>query len=160
MAKVHIIHACSLLLAVITNHDILYTEGRPMKSLSKHEFSSIDSGPGTETGSEGIEHKDDHRSAPPPPEPNPGVKNSVAGKKELPPPMMPNYTTGLADSTAVYEDDFRPTPPGSSPGIGHHFVPTKGDIQPKAQGNSPGVGQSVTAYKDDYPPTKPARSQP
>ncbi|KAL6339256.1 hypothetical protein AAG906_024407 [Vitis piasezkii] len=157
MAKIQVIHACSLVLAVITYHDILYTEGRPIKSLDKHEFSSIDSGPGTETGSQGIEHKDGHWAAPPQ-EPNPGVKNSVAGKKELPPPMLPNYSVGFGDSTAVSKDDFRPTTPGSSPGVGHHSVPTKDDTQPKALRNSPSVRQSVTAYKDDYRPTKPGHS--
>ena len=157
MAIIQVIHACSLLLAVITYHDILYTEGRPINSVTKQEFSSTDFEPGNETGSQGTEHKEDHWYTPPPPEPNPSVKNSVVGKDILP-PITPNYSIGFGDSTAVYKDGFRPTTPGSSPGIGHQFVPTKEDIQPKALGNSPSVRHSVTAYKDDYRPTMPGHS--
>ena len=131
MAKIRFIHAYSLLLAVITYHHILCTEARPIKSPS-----SIDYEPGKETGSQGTEHKDVW-SGPPPPEPNPIVKNSVAGKEEILPPMIPNYSVGFGDSAAVHTDGFRPTTPGSSPGIGHSSAPTKEDIEPKAPGNSP-----------------------
>ena len=141
MARILIIYACSLLLAVITYHDILYTEGRPIKSLSK--------------GSQRSENKDDHWSATPPPELNPGVESSVAEEKEPSPAGMQNYSVGFGDPTAVYDNDFQPTPPGHSPGVGHPFVTTEEDIQPKELGS---VRHSVTAHKDDYRPTEPGHS--
>ena len=112
MAKIRVIHACSLLLLVIIN----YTEARPIKSL----LCSVDFEPGKGTGSQKTEHKD-LRPQPPPLEHSPSVQNSVARK--------PNQSIGFHDSAAVHEDAFRPTTPGSSPGVGHSSAPTKGDIK-------------------------------
>ncbi|KAJ9670783.1 hypothetical protein PVL29_026987 [Vitis rotundifolia] len=137
MAKIRFIHACSLLLAVITYHHILCTKARPIKSPS-----SIDFEPEKETGSQGTEHKD-LWCGPSPPEPNPTVKNSVAGKEEILPPMIPNYSVGFGDSAAVHTDGFRPTTPGSSPVPRHSVKANKDDYRPTVLGHCPGVGHSL-----------------
>lgn len=112
MAIIQLIHACTLLLAVITYHHIFYIQARPIKSLS-----SIDLDPGS----------DQHKSGHPYPDSIPSVKKSVSGK-EIPPPN----SAGFGDSIEAHEDGFRPTTPGSSPGVGHSSAPTREEIKNRA----------------------------
>lgn len=147
MEKIQLICACSLLLAAISC-DILYTEGRPLKSLKEREFSSIDFEPGSDKGSQGASFQ----------EHNPSVKDTVAGKNELLSPMIPKHSNGVGVSKALIEIEAQPTPPGPSPGVGHHHLfPLQEDIQPKAP-RSPIGSHAVAAYQDDYRPTKPGHS--
>ena len=145
MAKIRFIHAYSLLLAVITYHHILYTEARPIKSPS-----SIDYEPGKETGSQGTEHKDVW-SGPPPPEPNPIVKYSVAGKEEILPPMIPITALVLGIQRQSTQMDFDLQLLAAAPVLAIPLHQPKKILNLRHQAIVP--RHSVKANKDDYRPT-------
>ncbi|KAG6775848.1 hypothetical protein POTOM_019347 [Populus tomentosa] len=144
---------CALfILALITCFQILFTEGRPIKSTNKQELVSIGKDSIEDVAKQGLNTKSHHNNAKnqkvslpaPAATHNPGVHHSKAGRKEMPHPAVPSF----GNSAAVYKDDFRPTPPGVSPGVGH----------PKTIGTKSNNEHSLTDFKDDFQPTTPGHS--
>ncbi|KAF9682362.1 hypothetical protein SADUNF_Sadunf05G0101100 [Salix dunnii] len=151
---------CALfILVLVTCFQILFTEGRPIKSANKQELVS--------SGKESIEDMTKQGSliaksqkfslTAPPVTPNPSVHHSKAGRKEMPLPTV----SGVSNSAAVDKDAFRPTTPGVSPGVGHSktigtksnnehsLTDFKDDFQPKSPVHSPGVGHALADDDDD-----------
>jgi hypothetical protein len=144
---------CALfILALITCFQILFTEGRPIKSTNKQELVSVGKDSIEDVAKQGLNTKSHYNNAKtqkvslpaPPITHNPSVHHSKAGRNEMPHPAVPSF----GNSAAVYKDDFRPTTPGVSPGVGH----------PKTIGTNSNNEHSLTDFKDDFQPTTPGHS--
>ena len=144
---------CALfILALITCFQILFTEGRPIKSTNKQELVSVGKDSIEDVAKQGLNTKSHYNNAKtqkvslpaPPITHNPSVHHSKAGRNEMPHPAVPSF----GNSAAVYKDDFRPTTPGVSPGVGH----------PKTIGTNSNNEHSLADFKDDFQPTTPGHS--
>ncbi|KAJ6997340.1 hypothetical protein NC653_013800 [Populus alba x Populus x berolinensis] len=169
---------CALfILALITCFQILFTEGRPIKSTNKQELVSIGKDSIEDVAKQGLNTKSHHNNAKnqkvslpaPAATHNPGVHHSKAGRKEMPHPAVPSFgvSPGVGHPKTIgtnsnnehsltdFKDDFQPTTPGHSPGVGHALDNDDDDneeVSPTAPGSS--VERSGTAFK----PTKPGHS--
>ena len=145
MENFQAIYKIAIRLALFACPEILFTEGRHLKTKPKREgsrsMSSIDN------------------TAKQPSHIPSSIDPSVARKKVAFPPMKPNHSFNLQDSYAVHKDDFRPTEPGNSPGVGHSFSYHEADVESKTKSKkSSGDRHSPNGFTDDFRPTSPGHS--
>lgn len=162
MAHIKPVYTWVFLLVVIACHDILFTEGRQLKSTKKQEIHPIkDEG---NLGKHSCRTISSHKT-PTRKERNVQVtfadnrqivENSVVRTREIF-PSPPTQSLGFS-AVAKPIDDFPPTTPGNSPGIGHSYAEHNVEIQPKGAGNGPGVHHSTAGNINDLPPTGPGHS--
>ena len=142
MDYIQLICTVAIILALIACDEILFTEGRQLKAMTKEEYESKQEK--RETARQSPEaHIHAHVLPAPHANYGPIVDHSVTGKKDT-----PQTTKILAQSlVAGYEDDFRPTTPGKSPGVGHSFPEQMDDAQTKTKNNGNGVSQTMAGIR-------------
>ncbi|GFZ18745.1 hypothetical protein Acr_27g0004840 [Actinidia rufa] len=148
MAYIRLICTGAIFLALIACDEILFTEGRELKAMTKEEYESKQEKKETARQSPEVYN---HAHVLPAPYANSGpiIDHSVTGKKDTP------QTTKILTQSLVagYADGFRPTTPGKSPGVGHSFPEQMDDAQTKTKNNGNGVSQTMAGNSKDFRPT-------